>query len=100
MTAPRGSGLSEAVGERQLRTLDTLAAYVEEGKRQGVIRENVDSRVAAYEMMLLFWAEDVTQLMAIDEFVSEGISKKILELFLSDMAVSEQTTSYRESNPG
>jgi AcrR family transcriptional regulator len=92
MTAPRDSGLSEAVGHRQRNTLDTLAAYVEEGKRQGAIRENVDSRMAAYEMMLLFWAEDVTQLMGIGEFVSEGISKKILELFLRDMAVPEQST--------
>lgn len=100
MTAPRDSGLSDAVGQRQRQTLDTLAAYVEEGKRQGVIRENVDSRVAAYEMMLLFWAEDVTQLMAIDEFVSAGISKKILELLLRDMAVSEQPPARKRSNPG
>ena len=100
MTASRDSGLSEAVGERQRRTLDTLAAYVEEGKRQGVIREDVDSRLAAYEMMLLFWAEDVTQLMAIDEFVTEGISNKILEVFLRDMAVSEQPTSDKKSNKG
>jgi AcrR family transcriptional regulator len=100
MTAPRDSGLSEAVGQRQRHTLDTLAAYVEEGKRQGVIREDVDSRVAAYEMMLLFWAEDVTQLMGIDEFVSEGISRKILELFLRDMAVVDPSSSREEPDAG
>ncbi|MCE5254610.1 MAG: TetR/AcrR family transcriptional regulator [Actinomycetia bacterium] len=98
MTAPRDSGLSEAVGRRQRDTLDTLVAYVEEGKRQGVIRKDTDSRTAAYEMMLLFWAEDVTQLMGIDEFVSEGISRKILDLFLRDMEDSERSTSCAESS--
>jgi AcrR family transcriptional regulator len=100
MTAPRDSGLSEAVGRRQHKTLDVLAQYVEEGKRQGVIREDMDSRMAAYEMMLLFWAEDVTQLMGIDEFVSEGISKKILDLFLRDMAAAkEESTSNKDLDP-
>jgi AcrR family transcriptional regulator len=98
MTAQRDSGLSDAVGRQQRRTLDTLAAYVEEGKRQGVVREDMDSRMAAYEMMLLFWAEDVTQLMGIDEFVSAGISKKILDLFLLDMAASKECTSGKDSN--
>jgi AcrR family transcriptional regulator len=86
MTAPRDSGLSEAVGARQRQTLDAFAEMIEEGKRQGTVREDMDPRLAAYEMMLLFWAEDVTQLMGIDEFVKDGISRKILDLFLRDMA--------------
>jgi TetR/AcrR family transcriptional repressor of cmeABC operon len=90
LTAPRGSGLSEVAGQRQLETLKTLAGFVEEGKRQGTIRPGVDSRMAAYEMCLIFWAEDVTQLMGIDEFVSDGISGKILDLFLRDMAASPE----------
>jgi AcrR family transcriptional regulator len=88
LTAPRGSGLTELSAVKQLETLATLASVVEEGKRQGTVRQDVDSRMVAYEMMLLFWAEDVTQLMGIDEFVSAGISARILELFLRDMAVS------------
>jgi AcrR family transcriptional regulator len=86
LTAPGDTGLREVSSQRQLVTLDTLAGLVEEGKRQGTIRPDMDSRLGAYEMMLLFWAEDVTRLMGIDEFVSEGISRRILELFLRDMA--------------
>jgi AcrR family transcriptional regulator len=92
LTAPRDSGLSELAGKRQLATLDTLAGFVEEGKRQGTIRPDIDSRKVAYELMIVFWAEDVTQLMGLDEFVSEGISRKILDLFLSDMAAEPQKT--------
>jgi hypothetical protein len=90
LTAPGDTGLRETSSQRQLVTLDTLAGLVEEGKRQGTIRPDMDSRVGAYEMMLLFWAEDVTKLMGLDEFVSEGISRKILQLFLDDMASSTE----------
>ncbi len=92
LTAPGDTGLREVSTERQLVTLDTLAGLVEEGKRQGTIRPDMDSRVGAYEMMLVFWAEDVTRLMGIDEFVSEGISRRILDLFLRDMAATSQPT--------
>ena len=86
ITAPRDSGLSEIVGQRQLETLDALAALVEEGKRQGTIRADMDARLGAYEVMLCGWAEDVAQLMGIDEFLASDISKKALQLFLKDMA--------------
>jgi len=97
LTAPGDTGLREVSTERQLVTLDTLAGLVEEGKRQGTIRPDMDSRVGAYEMMLVFWAEDVTRLMGIDEFVSEGISRRILDLFLRDMAATSQPTSAGDS---
>lgn len=90
LTAPGDTGLREVASQRQLVTLDSLANLVEEGKRQGTIRPDMDPRVGAYEMMLIFWAEDVTRLMGIDEFVSEGISKKILDLFLRDMAAEPE----------
>jgi AcrR family transcriptional regulator len=88
LTAPRDSGLAQLAAGRQLETIATLAAIVEEGKLQGTVRQDVDSRMVAYEMMLIFWAEDVTQLMGIDEFVSAGISAKILDLFLCGIAAS------------
>jgi hypothetical protein len=66
--APRESGLSEIIGCRQVETLDKLAAVVKEGRRQGTVRPDMDVRLAAYEIMMRAWAEDVTQLMGIDEF--------------------------------
>ncbi|MCE5254625.1 MAG: TetR/AcrR family transcriptional regulator [Actinomycetia bacterium] len=93
LTAPGDTGLREVSSQRQLVTLDTLAGLVEEGKRQGTIRPDMDSRIGAYQMMLLFWAEDVTRLMGIDEFVSEGFSGRILDLFLRDMAATPDLVS-------
>jgi AcrR family transcriptional regulator len=98
LTAPPEYGLCEVASERQSETLETIADFVEEGKRQGTIRPDMDSRVAAYEMMVLFWAEDVAKLMGIDEFVADGISRTILELFLSDMAASPPLIAAEASN--
>jgi AcrR family transcriptional regulator len=95
LTAPAEYGLIEVASERQRETLKTLAGFVEEGKRQGTIRPDMDSRVAAYEMMVLFWAEDVAKLMGIDEFVTDGISRRILELFLRDMEASPALVAAR-----
>jgi AcrR family transcriptional regulator len=100
LTAPSEYGLVEVASERQRETLKTLAGFVEEGKRQGTIRPDMDSRVAAYEMMLLFWAEDVAKLMGIDEFVADGISREILELFLRDMEASPATGAEKTTNEG
>lgn len=86
ITAPRETGLSEIIGHRQVETLDKLAAVVEEGIRQGSIRPDMDVRLAAYEIMMCAWAEDVAQLMGIDEFREADISHRVLQLFLRDMA--------------
>lgn len=92
ITAPRDSGLSEIVGKRQRQTIDTLADLVDEGKQQGTIRQDMDSRLAAYELMICGWAEDVAQLMGIDEFLRANISTSVLRLFLRDMAASPGLT--------
>lgn len=93
LVAPRDSGLAEVSGQRQIETISLLSSFVEEGKRQGTIRPDMDPKVAAYEMVLLFWAEDVAQLMGIDEFVSDGISREILDCFLRDMAASPEAAT-------
>jgi AcrR family transcriptional regulator len=86
ITAPRESGLSEIIGRRQVEMIDKLAAVVEEGKRQGTVRPDMDVRLAAYEVMMCAWADDVTQLMGIDEFREADISRRVLRLFLQKRA--------------
>jgi AcrR family transcriptional regulator len=85
ITAPRQSGLSEAAGESQRRTIAALAGMVEEGQRQGAIRPNLDPQLAAWQLMVCFCAEDVARLMGIDEYL-EQYSHPILDVMLRDMA--------------
>jgi AcrR family transcriptional regulator len=93
IAAPQDSGLPQMAGQRTRKTLERLTDIAEEGKRQGVIREDMDPRVAAFEILLLFEGEDLFRLVGIDEFVGEGISKKILEVFLHDMAAAKPATA-------
>jgi AcrR family transcriptional regulator len=92
IAAPQDSGLPQMAGERTRKTLDRLMEIVEEGKRQGIIREDMDPQVAAFEIQLLFEGEDLFRLVGIDEFASQGVSKKILEVFLRDMAAAQPPT--------
>jgi AcrR family transcriptional regulator len=89
IAAPQDSGLPQMAGERTRKTLDRLTDIAVEGKRQGVIRKDMDPQVAAFEILLLFEGEDLFRLVGIDEFISKGISKKILEVFLRDMAAAQ-----------
>jgi AcrR family transcriptional regulator len=84
ITAPRQSGLGEVTGEGQRRTIETLAAMVAEGQEQGSIRRDLDPRLAAWQLMVCYWAEDVAQLMGIDEYLKQ-YSHGILEVMLRDM---------------
>jgi TetR/AcrR family transcriptional regulator, transcriptional repressor of bet genes len=86
ITAPRDSGLSAVVGEKQLATIQAITDMVDEGKRQGSIRPDMDSRLAAWELMICYWAEDIAQLMGIEEYIAADYSARILDLFLRDMA--------------
>ena len=84
MVAPRSEGLRDRVRAGNLETLSFIASLVEEGKKQGRIRANVDAKRVAWKMMSFYWFEDVSSLMDIDEVVSEGISTEILEAALAD----------------
>lgn len=92
-TAPRDTGLGETIGERTFQNLQTIADMVEEGKRQGTIRKDMDSRLAAWELLVCYWAEDVAQLMNMQgEYLAGGYSRRILHLFLRDMAPSAEAS--------
>jgi hypothetical protein len=67
ITAPTEPRLSDLMGRRHLETIGAIAELVEAGKRQGTTREDMDSRMAAYELMICAWAGDIAQLICIDE---------------------------------
>ena len=106
IASPRRLGLSQRFGQRQLEIIHMVAGLIEEGKSQGTIRQDVDSELAAWELIILAWAEDIARLAGLDQFISDGISLKILDLFLQDMAAAGHETTMavvsreRESRAG
>jgi AcrR family transcriptional regulator len=86
LAAPTESGLREAQGVRQLQMVQAVAAIVEEGKKQGTIRPDVDSEQVAWALHALWWAEDISHLMGLDQFVTAGRSTTLLNQLLGPVA--------------
>lgn len=85
--AARGEGLTERMGKNQLVVLQRFIDIVEEGKRQGTIREDADPRVAGWSLMGLGWTKDLAVLQGLDQFITDGTADEILENVLDRIAV-------------
>ena len=88
IASPPRLGLNRRFGERQLEIVHAIARLVEQGKSQGSIRQDLDSEHAAWQLVTFAWAEDIARLAGLDQFIVQGNSIRILELFLKDMAPS------------
>lgn len=87
LLACRESDLAETVAGRQRRSVQILAGIVEQGKHEGIIREDLDPRAAAYGLLACAWAEDLARLMSLNDFGDARISERMLDLLLNDMRV-------------
>lgn len=64
--APPEAGLREELKAQHERSLKMLMDMVEEGKAQGVIRKDVDSEQTAWDIMALYFADDVAYLLGFE----------------------------------
>jgi AcrR family transcriptional regulator len=83
--APR-VGLRRAVAEKQRTAIVAIAEIVDRGKQHGSIRADVDSRQLAWEILSWCWGENVSSTMALDEFIDEGRSSRMIDILLHDAA--------------
>ena len=86
LAAPPESGLREAQGVRQLQMIQSVAQIVEEGKARGDIGPDVDSEQVAWELHAVWWAEDISHLMGLDQFVTAGRSSTIVNNILGRLS--------------
>jgi AcrR family transcriptional regulator len=84
----RAEGLMERMRGNQLVALQRFMDMVEEGKRQGTIREDADPKVVAWSIMGLGWTKDFALLEGLDEFITDGTADKILESVLDRIRVA------------
>lgn len=82
------SHLSGQLAQRQRAALQRFVAIIEEGQSQGTIRRDLDVEVAAWTLMGLTWIENLAALEGMEEFVTEGISSRMLERTLADISAS------------
>jgi AcrR family transcriptional regulator len=83
--APRDTDLAARFGEQQLQVLREIAQMVEQGQREGSVRPDIDPMQAAWQLIIFAWSEDIARLMGREEYISDGFSSTILDLFIRDM---------------
>jgi AcrR family transcriptional regulator len=85
--AAAGAGkLTEQLGQRHLVFVNELAALIEQGKRDGSIREDADSDLIAWGLMMWAWATDVARLVGLEEVIGSTRSLEIFRRLLGDIA--------------
>lgn len=85
--AARAEGLTEHMGKNQLVVLQRFVEIVEEGKRQGTIRQDADPSVVGWSLMGLGWTKDLALLQGLHQFITDGTADAILENVLDRIAV-------------
>jgi AcrR family transcriptional regulator len=90
ISSNRESGLTSLILAKTHHYFQYLVECAEEGKREGTIRSDVDSREVAWSMLLHAWGEDITRLQGIDEYVTDGMSRNILRRLISSYTVAPQ----------
>lgn len=66
--------------------VELISQIVEDGKRQGVISPDVDSKLAAWEFWAVCWAQDLAYVLGFDDFGSSGLSSRMIERFLESIS--------------
>lgn len=83
--APPAAGLREELRAQHEASIKMLVDMIEEGKSQGVIRPGVDPEQAAWDVMFVYWAEDVAYLLGFDVSDRTGI---MAERLFRELAVA------------
>ena len=87
----RESGLTKRITARQNEDFLHLVSLVDEGKRRGSIRDDVESGDVAWSVLAHAWSEDVARLMGVDRFITEGVSGRLFKRLLSTYAADPGT---------
>ncbi len=83
------SQLSGQLAQRQRAALQRFVAIIEEGQAQGTIRPDIDVEVTAWTLMGLTWIENLAVLEGMEEFITGGVSARMLERTLADIAARD-----------
>jgi AcrR family transcriptional regulator len=78
--------LAEQVRGRQLRTFQAFLEMVEEGKRDGSIRADVESEDIAWALLNLAWVEDLARVMELRQLFDSGATSRNFARILAAVA--------------
>lgn len=84
--AARAEGLTERMSSNQLKVLQRFIDIVEEGKRQGTIRQDADSEAIGWSLMGLRRTKDFALLEGLGQFITSGTADRILNTLIDSIA--------------
>jgi TetR/AcrR family fatty acid metabolism transcriptional regulator len=79
-------GIREAVAQTQTRAFGKMLEIVEQGQTEGTIRHDLDARRLTWEWYTVIWAENMSSLMGLGEFIDDYHSAYLLDLILENAA--------------
>lgn len=81
-------GLRDAVAQTQSKAFEKMLRIVRQGQAEGTIRRDLDPRRLTWQFYTILWAENVSSLMGLVEYIDHGHSAYSLDLLLRE-AVAE-----------
>ncbi len=91
IAAPPEVGLRDSIGDRQRKAIQALAQIVDEGKAQGAIEPEVDSEQVAWELVGVYWTQDISYLMGLTEHLEANRGQVMLAHMLDSISVKTPT---------
>jgi len=92
VAAPPECGLREELAQRQRAAIESLSAILEDGKLQGLVQPDVDTSQIAWELVGVYWAQDISYLMGLNEYVNTNRGQQMLERILASIATPGAST--------
>ncbi len=86
IAAGNHEGLREAIAQTQSRAFSKILAIVEQGQAEGTVRRDVDASRLTWQFYTVIWAENLSSLMGLNEYIDEGHSAYSLDLMLKSAA--------------
>jgi AcrR family transcriptional regulator len=79
-------GIREAVAKTQSKAFAMMHEIVRRGQDEGCIRKDLDSRRLTWQFYTILWAENVSSMMGLSEYIDDGHSAYSLDLLLREAA--------------
>ncbi|MBN1628995.1 MAG: TetR/AcrR family transcriptional regulator [Thermoleophilia bacterium] len=83
IAAGNHTGLREAIAQTQSRAFEKMLHIIERGQAEGTIRNDLDGRRLAWQFYTVIWAENLSSLMGLNEYIDDGHSAYSLDLMLA-----------------
>jgi AcrR family transcriptional regulator len=85
IAASSDRAIGEALEKKQIEANREIAGIIDKAKRQGTVKQSVDSEEAAWMLTACAWAEETAYLAGIDMFQERRLASRMADLMLESI---------------